>query len=378
MYRFEMYRRITSKQLYDLTMQYLADLKLTYKNILFKFLDYIIEYDREYGKYSNREKHSNMRILKKYPQLKPFWGIKRPWPTSEHSVISNYDDDWNMLGDSIDPEVIRSITQSVPRPFNPSHYYVYFNDLNFFDQPVISMVDPNDKNRFLGSYVLINYSADRSETTLVLCLDVTPINESTVIQDDSVYIDRMKTMLPSMYKAMKTFIIQEDNERIEYEMIKTRIAELEIRATENCRYPTGALASFTYSSKDDFRGDNAYSLRKYLRKEIKKYGYQYSGYDDFVYYIKKSTQNGAIIDLTLLTAPMCRRIDPVIRFSGLGFDYHFDLNSYTPHTQADAEAYLDALMEFLREFEDKYLAAIGEAYPPSPVWYDVSRSIYFM
>ena len=117
---------------------------LQYQNCLFAASVSIIEFEHQNKFHSNRNRNAILSILKKYPELEPFFKhikiVNNDGDIHEHLLVSNFSDkDYELTG-SLDPSVAIEITKKIPRPYSIGNLDLIFDGVSFFQEK--AAIDP--------------------------------------------------------------------------------------------------------------------------------------------------------------------------------------------------------------------------------------------
>jgi hypothetical protein len=372
-FRFYMYileKGTRPDQVVDLLARYLNDKNLKYRDLYYYFSNYIDNSNQEGELHSNRETESIAKLCAKYPELNPFRrNEKSSGQTSDISVLSNYTESWNRASANVPDELILQIVSKIPRPYNFCDSKLYFDGVTFFNDesaPLGSYTDDlaSASKIPLGSYIA--YYRDGIFTRwhmISLCFDVTAKSDLFSFVDRQ-YIEYLNRVFPIKLLADDTFFGLNQDERAQYEAINASLSEIVSKARSMCQFPLGKLAECANADRVLIGGN--YSLKKSLTKLIPLHGYAYQRYHYYTYFFGKKDQFGHQIQFNINSAPFSRDIQTTFTYKGLGFHYDFALPMFTPQNQQEADQYVEAIMEFMDEFEVSYLSVIGAAYPATP------------
>ena len=146
---------------------------LYHKKCLFKASDWIVEFELDGVFHSNRNKNSVARICKAYPKLNAF--LKHTateeddgYKDEEISICNFSDIDYSGTGE-IDDSTIFEITSKIPRPYNPNHLSIIFDNVSLAqsNQSVIGITSHvNEFGSPVGNYILYErdfYGAEKHQ-----------------------------------------------------------------------------------------------------------------------------------------------------------------------------------------------------------------------
>ena len=115
--------------------------------------------------------------------------------------------------------------------------------------------------------------------------------------------------------------------------------------------------------------DQKLSVASWLKKLSKRYGYTYSGYLNYIYFLEKKLSNGHYICLEFVSNPLSPDADPYVKLCGLGFNHEIWADGFSPQNSRDASDYFTKLFDTLAQAEESVFAAILDLYPNTPDWF---------
>ncbi len=295
---------------------------------------------------------------------------------SDYSVTSNCDRSWAQIGFTDCRDALRAIVKKIPRTYGFLSAEVRFSGIDFFGR-TLPEVSPdsgtfpevwreNWRTTLEARIVLYRHAWPGGPFDASAWIDVTPETGGEPL-DDGDCLSAMEAALGARAVRSDDALHLDGAELAEIEAADALCDPTLVATDKAFQFWEGCPEPLQYHTLDDCR-DNKYSLAKPLRAVLERLGYGYVEYDNWSYYFEKFNDRRHSIWVEVNTAPMCRRIDAVVHYRGLGFDHVFGVPSFTPHDQKQAQRYVDSLATTLELVEKQYFPVLRETYPPCPTW----------
>lgn len=288
----------------------------------------------------------------------PFLGAIRV-RQEQHSTIqslSDFDDD-----PTSSKEQIYAILPRLYRRYGFTETVLIYRDIDFFSRRVPTP-KPESENLLLGykgSGITLYRSCLSRDNAIILTVEAHYPGE---VLEAAPYADAFSKLLPGIKRLSGTEIIMEADERLQYEALHSQADPLVKQAKEffNDHMP---------EEKGNDEPDAKVSVATWLKKLSKRYGYTYSGYSNYMYFLEKRLSNGHYICLEFVSNPLSPDADPYIKLCGLGFNHEIWADGFSPQNTQDASDYFTTLFETLAQAEKTVFAPILELYPSTPDWF---------
>lgn len=342
-------------------MDYLG---VTYKEILFKFYDFIDK------KPQVNAKNKMVRIFEMYPQCSDYYFCTPYSLTSDINYVgfSNCEpDNWNKIksNDSIICNLINEIILKIPNPWNIG-YKIAFNQINWLEGTIPQIeITTKNKNRVptllpMSSNISIGWNSYERKNKVILNFEIT---EDT--KNYKKYLEETAAFLSTDYKEFYSYVYLEDDEILENRAIEKNLKQLisksEKKVFESC------TKKLTIEN-----GSGTISPRKALCKVIKNMEYLYYGCENGVYAISKVDKCNHQIKIYLDYADGI--LSATIRYTGINFSYSFPIKEIHPKFQEEIEQYLKNVLAAANELEENLFNIITDSYPKTPNWFTYSNS----
>lgn len=367
-YRYNLASHCKFAQTYSEAEAFLRQNGLCYQNALF--------HCRNSG--LNIEHNGIGKVLRKYPELKKYLTFS---DDTQQSILSNCDLLWACNTEDDDKELVGVLSSKVPRPFSFALIKVVLNRISFFNRDSGQSVSENtimwDESPLSSSICFWKWFDSGIKYNLAhLTIDVTADEAGSNILDDSEYARAFETFFEC--KPERTETIVSAPELTPCPEVQNEIDRILAEASESLARWEGAEEKLEDMPLPKPEANGViiidvgihYSFKISINlKKRKASGYEYISYDNGCYFLRKRDSFNHAIELDICTAPMCRRIDTFITYRGMTFRYHFQMSSFTPQDQSEADRYMEALLDVMASFEASYLRRIGALHPGTPDWF---------
>jgi len=270
--------------------------------------------------------------------------------------LHNFDDNTNNA-----KEAIYNILTKIYRRYGFADTRLIYRDIDFFAQratsPAPEFAVPMQS--YQGSSITILRSCNPSGNAVVLTI---ASDDPSDLPDATVYAEALKQHLNCKKYLSTTSLVMSEQEKTLYEDLNRRAAPLIQSAKE----------FFDSSITNSTCIDNAASLSQlasHLKKISNHYGYTYSGYQYYMYFLEKKLPNGHYINLEFVSNPRFPSADPFVNLCGLGFNHQIWAGDFKPQNLQDIKNYLTQFFEVLSKAENTVLPAILDLYPNTPDWF---------
>lgn len=363
-YCFDITKSVPIQDSYKTVSSLMDYLGVTYKDILFKFYDFV---DKK-SKVSAKNKIE--RIFDVYPQCEDYYFCN---PCSFASGI-NYvgftncePDNWNKIksNDSVIYNLIGEIIFKIPKPWNIG-YQIAFNQINWFDGTIPQIeITSRNKNRVqilhpMSSNISIGWNSNERKNKIILSFEIT---EST--KNCEKYIEETAAFLHTSYKDFDSYIYFEDEEILENKAVEKSLKPI-INEYAKKIFDSGIKKLMVEN------GSGTISPRKAICKIIKHLDYIYNGCDNGIYTISKVDRYNHQIMIYLDYADGI--ISAALRYTGINFLYSFDIKEIQPKFQEEIEEYLKYILTTVNKLGENLFNIISDNYPETPSWFIYSNS----
>ena len=269
--------------------------------------------------------------------------------------LNNFDEESNAS-----KENIYAIISKIYKRYGFAHTSLIYRDIDFFRR--ISTPAPEPEyllNGYEGSGITLYRSCLSQDNAIILVVESRYPGE---VLNAAPYADALSKLLPGIKKLSATKIIMEESEQIRYEVLHSQAKPLLKQAKE-------FFDEHMPEVKGNDEPDAKVSVASWLKKFSKRYGYTYSGYMNYIYFLEKKLSNGHYICLEFVSNPLSPDADPYVKLCGLGFNHEIWIDGFSPQNSRDASDYFTKLFETLAQAEETVFAAILDLYPNTPDWF---------
>lgn len=294
------------------------------------------------------------RALKENPFLSPIHVRKTRYETIQS--LNNFSEESNKS-----KEGIYAIIPKVYRRYGFVETSLIYRDIDFFSRRISTPMPESDNlmNGYKGSGITLYRSCLSQDNAIILVVESRYPGE---VPDATPYADALAELLPGIKRLSATKIIMEKDEQNRYEETHRQSMPL-IKCAKN----------FFHEHIPEEKGNNEpnarVSVASWLKKLSKRYGYTYSGYSNYVYFLERKIPNGHYICLEFVATPSSPDADPYVNLCGLGFKHNIWCDGFSPQNPKDASEYFTKLFDVLAEAEQAVFPAILDLYPPTPDWF---------
>ena len=288
----------------------------------------------------------------------PFLGTIKVRQTRYNTIqsLNNFDEESNAS-----KENIYAIISKIYKRYGFAHTSLIYRDINFFSQRVPTPAPEAEylMNGYESSGITLYRSCLSQDNSIILVVESRYPGE---ILDAALYADALSKLLPGIKRLSATKIIMDEDEQIHYDAIHSQAKPLVMQAKDffNEHMP---------EEKGNDEPTTKVSVASWLKKLSKRYGYTYSGYMNYIYFLEKKLSNGHYICLEFVSNPLSPDADPYVKLCGLGFNHEIWVDGFSPQNSRDASDYFTKLFDTLAQAEESVFPAILDLYPNTPNWF---------
>jgi hypothetical protein len=258
-------------------------------------------------------------------------------------------------------ENIYAIISKIYKRYGFAETSLIYRDINFFSQRVPTPAPEAEylMNGYESSGITLYRSCLSQDNSIILVVESRYPGE---ILDAALYADALSKLLPGIKRLSATKIIMDEDEQIHYDAIHSQAKPLVMQAKDffNEHMP---------EEKGNDEPATKVSVASWLKKLSKRYGYTYSGYMNYIYFLEKKLSNGHYICLEFVSNPLSPDADPYVKLCGLGFNHEIWADGFSPQNSRDASDYFTKLFDTLAQAEESVFPAILDLYPNTPNWF---------
>ena len=288
----------------------------------------------------------------------PFLGTIKVRQTRYNAIqsLNNFHDESNNS-----KEKIYAIVPKIYRRYGFAETSLIYRDIDFFSRRVSTPAPESENlmNGYEGSGITLYRSCLSQDNAIILVVESRYPGEAL---DATSYADALGKLLPGIKRLSVTKIIMEDNEQARYEALHCQAKPL-------IRQAKDFFIEQMPEEKGNDEPDQKVSVASWLKKLSKRYGYTYSGYLNYIYFLEKKLSNGHYICLEFVSNPLSPDADPYIKLCGLGFNHEIWADGFSPQNSRDASDYFTKLFDTLVLSEESVFPAILDLYPKTPDWF---------
>lgn len=294
------------------------------------------------------------RALKENPFLGTIYVCQTRYNTIQS--LNNFDDVSNNS-----KEKIYAIIPKIYRRYGFAETALIYRDIDFFSRRVSTLAPESEYllNGYEGSGITLYRSCLSQDNAIILVAESSYPGE---VLDAAPYANALSKLLPGIKKLSSMKIIMDEDEQIRYEALHAQAKPLVKQAKE-------FFDEHMPEEKGNDEPDVKVSVASWLKKLSKRYGYTYSGYMNYIYYLEKKLSNGHYICLEFVSNPLSPDADPYVKLCGLGFNHEIWADGFGPQNSRDASDYFTKLFDTLAQAEQSMFPAILDLYPNTPDWF---------
>ena len=288
----------------------------------------------------------------------PFLGTIKVRQTRYNTIqsLNNFDEESNAS-----KENIYAIISKIYKRYGFAKTALIYRDIDFFSRRVSTPAPESEYllNGYEGSGITLYRSCLSQDNAIILVVESRYPGE---ILDAALYADALSKLLPGIKRLSATKIIMDEDEQIHYDAIHSQAKPLVMQAKDffNEHMP---------EEKGNDEPATKVSVASWLKKLSKRYGYTYSGYMNYIYFLEKKLSNGHYICLEFVSNPLSPDADPYVKLCGLGFNLEIWADGFSPQNSRDASDHFTKLFDTLAQAEETVFAAILDLYPNTPDWF---------
>ncbi len=325
--------------------QFFRDQGLQYQHFYFCFEDTVLD------GYQN----ACDKAAKEQPELGPvvFWEHK----SHTKAVLTNIGVDTG-CGEA----KILSLMPKLYRRYGFVNSQLTYQDVNFFGKyaPAMEFPEKPYPQRFSGASVTLRRDGVFPRWS---CIELSiEISDGTKAQDTSYYRDAMAALLPGIKCMTFQEVALTSEEAAFYEERKESAQPLVERTKE--------FFEERMPAQTDLSGQKErVSVGKVLKKLCKAYGFTYWMYHYSLYFLRKRTDCGHYITLTVETGSEHNELDFCMHYHGTGFDLRTFCGTFCTQNPEEMVTCLDKLFQLIGEAEKTVLQPLAAHFPPTPDWF---------
>lgn len=310
---------------------------------------------REYAEETLRKGTGCERAVKENPFLGQIHVQQARGYTRQ--ILHNFSDESNQS-----KEKIYRIINKIYRRYGFGETRLIYWDIDFFSSQIRTpMPEIESSWNALHEYSGITLWRDIEGRDNAILLSVASYYPGEV-HDATPYADALSQLLPDIKRKSFQKVIMDEDEESQYEEWNFQAKTLISRARD-----------FFYEHMPEEKGNDEpeakANVASWLKKLGKRYGYTYSGYMNYIYFLEKKLSNGHYICLEFVSNPLSPDADPYVKLCGLGFNHEIWVDGFSPQNSRDTSDYFTKLFDTLAQAEKTVFAAILDLYPNTPDWF---------
>lgn len=355
-YEYPIGTKLTLKAQFDRVRAFLRDNGLSDRQLMYE-IDVFCR--RGHGEIRPEDLCGFEDCFKRHPPMRDYPFVR----TCDNDILcTNMGNDGRMIAPA--PQTLDGLIAKIPRPLNPGIAVFRLCGIPFGE--ISSPILPARRNRaefepFCSSIELHHDGVFPRNRRVKMIVDVT--GDANPPRPSLPYANALAEYLPNAWNARQRLVRLDDTERAAYAKRAEQAQEDLAQVRMLCQDASSPL------QLPDHLYSMGYSLAAPLKKQLAPLGFAFAGYRDFTYSLRKRAAHGHDVLLEVFTAPSCRRIDPILKFSGLGFHFEFPLPSHVPADQADANRWCECLRDFLFGGILDALDRLGRHFLDTPDWF---------
>ena len=316
--------------------------------------EFVCERCRKEAKDTLRKGTGCERALKENPFMGTI-SVRQTRYNTIHS-LNNFNEESNSS-----KEKIYSILPKIYRRYGFYETALIYRDIDFFSRRVSTPTPESEHltNGYEGSGITLYRSCLSQDNAIILVVESRYPGE---VLDAAAYADALGKLLPESKRLSVTKIILEEGEQLRYEVLHSQAKPLICQAKN-------FFIEHMPEEKGNDEPDTKVSVASWLKKLSKRYGYTYSGYMNYIYFLEKRLSNGHYICLEFVSNPLSPDADPYVKLCGLGFNHKIWADGFSPKNSRDASDYFTKLFDTLAQAEESIFPAILDLYPNTPDWF---------
>ena len=286
----------------------------------------------------------------------PFLGVINARQTQHTTIqsLNNFDDASNNS-----KEKIYAIIPKIYRRYGFAETRLIYRDIDFFSLRVPTSAPEYGMNGYEGSGITLHRSCLSQDNAIILMVESRYPGK---VLDATPYADALGKLLPGVKRLSITRYLMEDSEQTRYDALHEQAKPLIRQAKE-------FFIAHMPEEKGNDEPDAKVSVASWLKKLCKRYGYTYSGYMHYIYFLEKKLPSGHYICLEFVSNPLSPDADPYVKLCGLGFNHEIWIDGFSPQNGQDAADYFTKRFDTLAQAEASVFPAILELYPTTPDWF---------
>ena len=294
------------------------------------------------------------RAAREHPFLKPLvtWDTKH----ERMQALHNYDDE-----SSDSKAEIYAILPKIYRRYGFIETRLIYRDIDFFGQRLPSPKPCMDSqwDGYMASGITLYRSCMAEDNAIILVVEGRYPGE---LPDADRYADALGAKLPGVKRLSGTQVIMEEKDRERY-------AQMAVQAEPMIRTAKTFFEERMPNSADHGEMEGAPNVAAVLKRLCKRYGYQYIGYDYYIYFVRKKLPGGHYVCVELESSPSFPSADPGVSLCGLGFEHEIWGSTFSPRNARETTEYLTEFFQTLAQAEEAVFGDILKNYPDTPDWY---------
>ena len=271
-------------------------------------------------------------------------------------ALHNYD-----VEDNNSKQEIYGILPKIYRRYGFIETRLIYRDIDFFGRRLPSPKPDKESpwDGYMASGITLYRSCLSEDNAIILVVEGRYPGK---LPDADFYADALGAKLPGVKRLSGTEVIMEKADQQQYDELAARVA------------PTVSAAKrFLEESMPIHRNDDepggAPNVATVLKRLCRRYGYQYVGYEYYIYFAQKKLPGGHYVCVELESSPSLPSADPSVSLCGLGFQHEIWCSTFAPRNAAETAEYLNQFFRTLAQAEATVFADILKEYPDTPDWY---------
>jgi hypothetical protein len=288
----------------------------------------------------------------------PFLAPMVTWNTryDRMRALHNYDDEGNDA-----KAQIYGILPKLYRRYGFTETRLIYRDIDFFGHRLPSPKPVADRplEGYMASGITLYRSCLGENNAIILVVEAQYPGD---VPDANLYADALGAKLPGVKRLCGTEIVMEEPDEKRYSELAALVAP------KVC----AAKAFFEEAMpkhRNDDEPESSPNVAAVLKRLCKRYGYQYVGYDYYIYFAQKKLPGGHYVCVELESSPTFPAADPGVSLYGLGFRHEIWSDIFRPQNAGVTSDYLNAFFQTLARAEETVFAEILKEYSDTPDWY---------
>ena len=378
-YTFKTGKRYTISELLSRIDSFLSEQELRYQQMAYDFISsdcthIFTSVSADSPSYSWAQRQLKAisechQLSEKYPDFgEP---ERNPMANSFIFRLSNLDDMGRLRRDGAREELLRTVAEKIPRPYNFWASFLMYYNVNFFSRTAQVLEEtikyPRDRFNTKCANITIFRDFTGPQTTVVqMMIDVT---DGDHVLDSQPYADALSETLAGVRYGKKVSTAMSQEEIAQYKLRKQQAEPVLQRIKVELRRSEVQFGVPEFTGKRNIQTAN-FTLSRTVKRMGKKFGFDQYKYDPIgVHYLSKRTARGHWLTLMVDVPHLFNEIRLSAYFSGVGFNYVLPMPDFYVPDQMTADSILQNAITILFKLEADELLELSEHFPDSPAWY---------